>query len=281
MIAPIRTALLGIAFGFWLGIGAASAGAIVEFPAISQHGPERLAGYLARPDAGLSALMAGPSSGAAAFPAVVVLHGCSGISSHSAGIADKLGGWGYVALTVDSLGPRGIANHCGSGFPDQAYDAYAALRYLASQEFVDPARIAVLGQSMGGSAVLGAVDRDMTAQYFAERFRAAIAYYPGNCMPAARMTAPTLILIGDADDQTPAEPCRQMAAKARPDSAPIALTVYPGAHHSFDVAWLRPGRRSRGHWIEYNEAAASDAEAKLRAFLAAHLAGASDELTAK
>jgi len=27
-----------------------------------------------------------------------VLHGCGGISSHSTGIDDRLGSWGYVAL---------------------------------------------------------------------------------------------------------------------------------------------------------------------------------------
>ncbi|HKM74742.1 MAG TPA: hypothetical protein VJX94_32580 [Stellaceae bacterium] len=35
-----------------------------------------------------------------------------------------------------------------------------------------------------------------------ERFRAAVAYYPGYGIPAAIMTAPTLILIGEADDWT-------------------------------------------------------------------------------
>ena len=43
--------------------------------------------------------------------------------------------------------------------------------------FVDAARVAVIGQSMGGSAVLYAVDRELAAQYN-ERFRTAIAYYP-------------------------------------------------------------------------------------------------------
>jgi dienelactone hydrolase len=62
-----------------------------------------------------------------------------------------------------------------------------------------------------------------------------------------------------------------MVAHARPDSAPIALTVYPGAHHGFNFAILQPGRSSFGHWLEYNEPAAKDAEAKVRAFLAAHL----------
>jgi dienelactone hydrolase len=76
---------------------------------------------LARPDQGLSALLGGAGHSVERFPAVVVLHGCSGISSHSARIADRLGSWGYVALAVDSLGLRGIASRCGgSGSPEQA-----------------------------------------------------------------------------------------------------------------------------------------------------------------
>jgi hypothetical protein len=37
---------------------------------------------------------------------------------------------------------------------------------------------------------------------------------------------------------------------------------------------LQPGRTNLGHWLEYNEAAARDAEAKVRVFLAAHLGSA-------
>ena len=88
------------------------------------------------------------------------------------------------------------------------------------------------------------------------------------------MTAPALILIGEADDWASAERCREMVAKARPESAPITLIVYPDAHHAFDVAWLQPGHRGYdGHWLEYNEATTKDAEARVRAFLAAHATG--------
>jgi dienelactone hydrolase len=176
-----------------------------------------------------------------------------------------------VALTVDSLGPRGIASGCGGGFRSQPFDAYAALSYLSQLDFVDPARVAVLGQSMGGAAVLYAADRDLVAQYFDEHFRAAIAYYPGCGIPAALMTAPTLVLIGEADDWNPAERCREMVKHARQDGAPITLTIYPGATHAFDVAEFKPGIRSLGHWLEYNEPATKDAEQKLHAFLAANL----------
>ena len=272
MRAAFRISLLAPGLASWL--GAAWAGALVEFPNVSERGPATLVGYLARPDQGLSALLGGADQSVERFPAVVVLHGCSGISSHTAGIADRLGSWGYVALAVDSLAPRGVASRCGgSGSPEQAFDAYAALRYLAQQEFVDPARIAVLGQSMGGNAALYAIDRDMAAQYFTERFRVAIAYYPACLLPLVSLTAPTLILAGERDDWTPAERCREMVAHARPDSAPIALHVYPDAHHAFDVAVLQPGRRAFGHSVEYNEPAAKHAEEMTRAFLAAHLAG--------
>ena len=94
------------------------------------------------------------------------MHGCIGITGHFTGIADRLSSWGYVALAVDSLGPRGISSRCGIGSLDQPFDAYAALRYLSELYFVDPARVAVLGNSMGGFAVLYAVDRDLAAQYF-------------------------------------------------------------------------------------------------------------------
>jgi dienelactone hydrolase len=251
--------LLGVALWFGLGAGAASAGSLVEFPNVSER-EAKLLGYLARPD------------GAGPFPAVVVLHGCAGFSSGgSLQLADRLKDWGYVALMVDSLTPRGLMTACGGPFINQPGDAYAALRYLSQQSFVAPERVAVLGNSMGGYSALYAVDRDLLAKPFNERFRAAIAYYPSCAIPAAVLTAPALILIGEADDWNPAERCRQMVAHMRPDSAPIALTAYPGAYHGFNFAMLNPGRSSLGHWLEYNEPAAKDAEEKVRAFLAANL----------
>ena len=260
--------LLGAVLSSWLGTGAALAGTLVEIPNVSDQ-PPRLLGYLARPD------------GDGPFPAVVVLHGCAGLAgAGSLQLADQLKDWGYVALTVDSLGPRGLTTACGGSFIDQAGDAYAALRYLAQQTFVAPERVAVLGNSMGGYSALYAVDRDLMARYFrqsGERFRAAVAYYPSCGIPATVTTAPALILIGELDDWNSAARCRDMVAHARPESAPIDLIVYPGAHHGFNFALLKPGRSNLGHWLEYNEPAAKDAEAKVRAFLATHLGTAADK----
>jgi dienelactone hydrolase len=109
MMRAVRLVLVNAAFLLCLGAGAAQAGRLIEFPNVSEQSkPAQLPGYLARPDA------PGP------FPAVVVLHGCSGFFSTYAAVADDLKWEGYVALAVDSLGPRGIANACGAGLIEQA-----------------------------------------------------------------------------------------------------------------------------------------------------------------
>ncbi len=92
----MRRVLLLVILAAFIGDRPALAGTLVEFPNLPGREPARLIGYLARPDAGLSALIRTTPTGAAPYPAVVALHGCGGISSHSAAIADRLGAWGYV-----------------------------------------------------------------------------------------------------------------------------------------------------------------------------------------
>src|ERR1700741_2743690 len=84
-----------------LGAAAGRAGGLVEFPNLADRAPAKLLGYLARPDVGLSGILGSHFGDAGPYPAVVVLHGCGGFSTHSARIADQLGSWGYVALAVE------------------------------------------------------------------------------------------------------------------------------------------------------------------------------------
>jgi dienelactone hydrolase len=259
--SAVLVVLASVAVSLWLIAGQAGAGALVEFPNVSERSqPPHLLGYLVRPD--------GPGP----FAAVVVLHGCNGFSGASATIADRLKSLGYVALTVDSLGPRNSWSECGHFFVEQATDAYAALRYLSEQPFVDPNRVAVLGNSMGGSSALFDVERGAIEKLFDRKFRAAIAYYPSCRGHSAIISAPTLILIGEADDWNPAAACREMSAQPHDAGAQIDLYVYPGAYHGFNFRELQPGIRVLGHWLEYNEPAALDAWERVRDFLAEHLA---------
>ena len=89
------------------------------------------------------------------------------------------------------------------------------------------------------------------------------------------MTAPTLILIGELDDWTPAEECRKMV-NGRDDwgisrqkrGVPIKLIVFPGAYHAFDAPELRR-LRSRRHHLEFNQSATDQSSEALREFLGA------------
>jgi len=213
-----------------------------------------LLGYLARPD------------DLGRLPAVVVLHGCNGYSWGMPAWASRLRSWGYVALAIDSLTPRHIANGCvGGGGTDEALDAFAALRYLQDQRFVDPARIAVLGFSRGAGAALLAVDKGSLAGLFAAGFRAAVGYYPDCRGVSGVMAAPALILGGEDDDWLPIQACRDMMARRAGSGAPVTLIVYPGATHAFNID--APPRVYLGHHLRYDAGAATDAEARVRAFL--------------
>ena len=155
-------------------------------------------------------------SGAGPFPAIVLLHSCNGNWQR---LDERWGRpivlWGYVTLTVDSFGPRGIENTCTSGSPaDMAFDAYRALDFLVRQHAVDPDRVAVLGFSQGGWLALSSVERGVVEHSSANKFRAAAAFYPPCRAVRGNLTVPALILIGALDDWTPADGC-QTARRGR------------------------------------------------------------------
>src|ERR1700748_3344905 len=104
---------------------------IVELESPLSHS-QPLQGLLRRPE------------GAGPFPAIVLLHSCNGNwRKLDERWGRQIAPWGYVTLTVDSFGPRGIDNGtCGNGTPtDMAFDAYRALDFLARQHAVDPDRV--------------------------------------------------------------------------------------------------------------------------------------------
>jgi dienelactone hydrolase len=85
-------------------------------------------------------------------------------------------------------------------------------------------------------------DTDLLAREKRAGFAAAVALYPG-CVASRRTwsntgvyqpVAPLLILIGDKDDWTPAEPCRKLTEAAQQAGYPVTIKIYPGAYHSFD-----------------------------------------------
>jgi dienelactone hydrolase len=196
------------------------------------------------------------------FPAVVILHDCSGLGPRASGAparwSRELAARGYVVIVPDSFTTRGHPDGvCTDSSPGRgevgparrAVDAYAALAHARALPFADGRRLGVMGGSHGGSTTLAAMAAPESAWEPLARdkragFAAAVALYPGcrarlgswraDGTGTYQAVAPLLILIGDKDDWTPAAPCVALARSSQATRHPVEIVVYPGAHHSFD-----------------------------------------------
>lgn len=191
-------------------------------------------------------------------PAVVLLHGCGGpyrragdstaLSARMRDYASLFNGWGVHVLVTDSWTPRGERELCTQRFDarkvtsrERRLDALGALQWLASRSDVDARRLGLVGWSHGGGAVLASTHADHpVVRGSPVRPAMAVAYYPG-CSPwskpgAYTPVAPLTLMIGEADDWTPAEPCRILAQEvSRRGLVPgVDLQVFEGAYHGFD-----------------------------------------------
>jgi len=235
--------------------------------------------------------------GTGPFPAVVMLHDCSGLGPRSSGTPGRWGNellrQGYVVLIPDSFSTRGHAEGvCSDPSPSRhevspyrrVGDAYEALAHARSLPYVDAVHVGVMGGSHGGSTTLATMVSGRVG------FAAAIALYPGcgvrygewrpGTAGVYKPAAPLLILTGEKDDWTPAEPCRQLAERSREAGFPVAIKIYPGAHHAFDndraVRYVAtrmnmnaPG--GRGATTGGDPKAWADSIREVSAFLARHL----------
>ncbi len=285
----VRTLLAGVASFFWM--VSAFAQDRITFPsndADVTKGPATvLTGLLYRP------------AGDGPFPAVVLLHGCSGLyrpdgrtlTARHDDWAQRLHHHGYVVLHVDSFGPRGLGSICSikersiRASIERARDAYGALLYLQSLPFVRRDRIGLMGWSHGGITTLWTIRTGSAARPrgLAHDFRAAVAFYPG-CRDALASgldwgtRIPLMLLVGEKDDWTAPAPCVELAARSRGRGQPVEIVVYPDAYHDFDapavplrklanIATTESGTATVGT----NPAARADTLERVPGFFAQHL----------
>jgi dienelactone hydrolase len=189
-------------------------------------------------------------AGAGPFPAIVGLHGCAGLVDRAGSIRPQYRDWGerlaaagYAVLFPDSFGSRGAGSQCRireqtiRARRERVADAHAARQWLQAQPWTKPERVSLVGWSHGGVTTLWAIRTRAALHDRAPDFRSAVAFYPG-CRRAVDAAwsarVPVLVLIGTADDWTPASACLTMVAGARGRSARAEIVTYPGAHHGFD-----------------------------------------------
>jgi dienelactone hydrolase len=245
----------------------------VTIPSQTEKGaPLNLPGILHKP------------AGDGPFPAVVMLCTCAGYASgreaaHQSFWATKLVGWGYVALQVDSLTPRGYTSTCDNSpwvtSVNRSHDGYAAKAFLSKLPFVDPGAVGVIGWSDGGSGVLTIIDKFYRKKEVTP-FRTAVAFYPF-CQSLADPDTPLLVLTGRKDDWCPAALAESLQKdwKSWDWKPELSLTIYPNATHLFDFepspGAPEGGENYMGHHMDYDPEATADAVSRTRDFLANYL----------
>lgn len=213
----------------------ASAGSLVRSPDGSrfvQGEPLALSGDLRFPP------------GAGPFPAVVLAHGCNGITNGVTAWASALREWGYATFVVDSFRGRGLIEVCTNAQAltgtQRIPDAYGALRILATHPKIEARRVALMGFSHGGILTIGASTawaKETFAPADRPAFRAFVPFYPycNTVYPEReRISAPLRIHTGELDDWTPAAPCVRLTETLKAAGQDAMITVYPDAYHSFD-----------------------------------------------
>jgi dienelactone hydrolase len=184
-----------------------------------------------------------PQGSAGRLPAVILQHGSGGSNARDEFWAKTFNEMGIASFLVDSFSGRGLTrislDRSVFGHFNVILDAYRAFDVLANHPRIDPARIALMGFSLGGMSALYSSQKRFQQMWnpravFAAHiplYAACTITFIGDIDVSA---APIRQFHGAADDYTPVAPCRAYFERLRAAGRDVLLTEYPGAHHSFD-----------------------------------------------
>lgn len=203
-----------------------------------------------------------PVPGAAAAPAVAVMHGWGGNASMMLPLAPQLHEAGFAVLLIDARCHGASDDDDFTSLPRFAEDIDAGLDWLRQQADVDPCRLAVLGHSVGaGAALLSAArqpglravisisafahPREMMRRflrqhripypvlgwYVMRHVEHAIGARFDDIAPlasVARVRCPVLLVHGTEDDTVPFDDAVRLLAAGR--SGQVRCIAIPGGH---------------------------------------------------
>jgi carboxymethylenebutenolidase len=197
------------------------------------------------------------------FPAVLFVHGRSGLNERLQQHAMRLAGHGFVVLAPDYHSPRFIPDNPVPHDPATEGDVERGIDALLAQPAVQGRKVVVVGISRGGyhAALLG-VRRPEVA--------GVVGYYPHLIDPRApeadqvyrympeveQWRAPALLMVGESDHQLRRELVVRVAGRLRERGIEVDLAVYPGAQRAFD---FRTAARTLGDDLAREDAMARTA----------------------
>jgi dienelactone hydrolase len=200
-------------------------------------------------------------------PALVLMHGSSGVEPWAYDLwAARMNPAGVAVFVVDSYKPRGVdttsTNQLGKQvtIPSQIADALNALRVLATHPQIDPARIFVIGMSRGGNPAFYSAWPMFQAPVNTNgaKFAGHIPLYPGMCNiryrandDNDRATAPIFFALPDRDreDYQDVAVCERYANELAALGNQVTVKEYKGTYHAWDGGARRfryqPGHTSK------------------------------------
>jgi dienelactone hydrolase len=234
--------------------GAAAQGRI-EFPTLTFETSTAVFSSPGRQQTGAGTLRL-PDGTTGKLPLVILGHTISGWrDDHEGWFARELNKLGFATFEVDVFGPRQARDtmtQVGAWANMTATsDLYHALKLLTAHPRIDPARIAVVGFSMGGEAAHLAAFEPVAKRLAPDgpRFAAHVSLYPlcttaANPAGGAYTGAPVLLLLGEKDEAGPPDGCRRIVShfQSQGKRPPVEIVVYPGAYHAWTNAAINPPR---------------------------------------
>lgn len=203
----------------------------------------------------LSARLYAPFDHAAPWPAAVVCHGSGdGTASREQRYAHLLGQHGCAALFIDSFAGRRSSRWLRPWSQlvvtesVMLADAFAALRWLAARDEVDPQRIAIAGFGEGGTAAVLSAYRQI-AHLFAPcgaRFCCHVSYWGLTAHRLVDVTttgAPVALLNGALDTTVNLARAKLIAGDLQLGGSAVEDLVFPDT----DRCWDMDEREPRSH----------------------------------
>jgi dienelactone hydrolase len=189
-----------------------------------------------------------PAAAARPTPAVVIVHGSTGVDSRGSYYASALNEAGIATLEIDMWTARGLKGGA-EGRPktvaETLPDAYGAFKLLAANPAIDAGHIGIMGFSWGGVVSMLAATRPYSEAYLGKdvRFAAHAPNYPVcwvyNRAPGYEFKsltgAPVLLQAGALDDYDQPDTCSKLVQSLDAETArSVSLKVYPDAGHGWD-----------------------------------------------